>query len=165
MDTNISSTDTQKKYSLGMQLSGWMLVVVPVFITFMVVVALFVRLSGWEHDCIKLRFENDAAGLAHQLEKNIKGHLKALHAIKSFYASSDNVEREGFRTFVTRQLVRHPGIQALEWIPRVSNAERTACETTAHQDGYPHFQITQRAQQGTMVRTTPRKEYLRVVTA
>ena len=126
MDTSISSTDTQKKSSLGVQLSGWMLVVVPVFITLMVVVALFVRLRGWEHDRIKLRFENDAASLAHQLEKNINGHLEALHAIKSFYASSDNVEREEFRTFVTRQLAHHPGIQALEWIPRVSNAERAA---------------------------------------
>ena len=162
MDTNVSSTDTQNKSSLGVQLSGWMLVAVPIFITLMVVVALFVRLSGWEHDRIKLRFENDAASLAHQLEKNINVPLEALHVIKSFYASSDNIEREEFRTFVTRQLVRHPGIQALEWIPRVSNAERAAYEVTARQDGYAHFQITQRAQQGTMTKATPRKEYFPV---
>ena len=162
MEAKLSSTNTHKKSRLGVQLSGWMLVVVPVFITLVVVVALFVRLSGWEYDRIKLRFENDAASLAHQLEKNINGHLEALHAIKSFYASSDSVAREEFATFVTRQLSRHPGIQALEWIPRVSNAERAAYEATARQDGYPHFQITQRAQQGAMVGAMPRKEYFPV---
>lgn len=152
MDTGISR----------MKLSRWILVFLPVSITLLVVVALCVRLNGWEHERARLRFENDAASLAHQLEKNINGHLESLHAIKSFYASSTYVEREEFHTFVTRHLVRHPGIRALEWIPRVRNTERTTYEATARQDGYPHFQITQQTQQGTMVKATPRDQYFPV---
>ena len=69
------------------------------------------------------------------------------------------MERHEFQTFVAGSLARLPGIQALEWIPRVPAAQRAAYEATAQRQGFPTFQITERNDRGKIGRATPRAEY------
>jgi len=59
-------------------------------------------------------------------------------------------------------LSRYPGIQALEWIPRVPDSEREVYEEGSRKDGFPDFQITERKAQGNMVRAAQREEYFPV---
>jgi CHASE1-domain containing sensor protein len=53
-------------------------------------------------------------------------------------------------------------IQALEWIPRVPNADRLQFERAAIADGLLGFQFTERAVQGLMMRAEERDAYFPV---
>ena len=69
--------------------------------------------------------------------------MEILHSIRRFFASSREVEREEFRTFVERTLARHPELVLLQWAARVPAAERDLFEESVRREGYPDFQITE----------------------
>ena len=135
---------------------------VPLGVAFAVTTVFFVYTSGWERDRITLAFERQASSLGQTLANSFGGYLEVLHAIESFYASSRKVDEQEFRSFVQVDLSRRVGIQALEWIPRVPDAERARYEEAIRRAGYPGFRITQREAQGQMVRAARRDEYFPV---
>ncbi|HTU58959.1 MAG TPA: CHASE domain-containing protein, partial [Polyangiales bacterium] len=79
--------------------------------------------------------------------------LEALHAMASFIAESPELTREGFRRFVRGPLERLPELQAFEWIPRVTGAERAAYEATAG------FRFTELDADGRVAVAEPRALY------
>jgi len=125
-------------------------------------VVLFAGLRDRERDRVQIDFQRAAEDRVAALWKDISSHLLIMESIRSFYASSQKVGRSEFQAFVTPLLQHHPNIQALEWIPRVHHSERAAYEAAARQDGYPHFQITERQMQGHMVKASRREEYFPV---
>ncbi len=137
-------------------------VALPLFVTLVVVVVLFVYASGREQARIKLEYEQRAITLAEALENSLDRYLGVLHAIESFFASSNEVTRQEFKQFVKHQLSHYPGIQALSWNPRLLARERAAYEHAAQQDGYRDFQIAERNAQGRLVRASERSEYVAV---
>lgn len=108
------------------------------------------------------KFEKEAKGVVGNLQTHITTATQQLESIAAFYASSHDVERAEFRTFVQPYLTRTPGIQALELAPRVSGAQRDVFEQTAQQQGLAGFQITERNVQGQLVRAASRQEYFPV---
>ena len=111
---------------------------------------------------MELRFEQDALERHDSLKREIEFDLQTLEAITAFYRASPEVDRSAFRTFVKTLLDRHPGIHALEWIPRLPAAQRKTYEARAKRDGFPGFQITERDARGRMVRAPEREEYFPV---
>ncbi len=87
---------------------------------------------------------------------------EVVDAIGSLYAASPELTREGFKAFTDSPLSRNWGIQALEWVPRVSAAERDAYEQAARRDGLADFRITERMSQGKMAPATERDEFFPV---
>lgn len=92
------------------------------------------------------------------LGKALDRHLGTLQSIKAFYAASNDVERDGFHVFVEQVNSQFSGIQALEWIPRIPQAERAAYEQRARAEGHPDFRITERDPSGGMVPARVRDE-------
>ena len=107
-------------------------------------------------------FEQDARNSILALKKGIDTNLEVLHSIRSLYAASHQVDRDEFSAFVAPALSKHPGIQALEWIPRVPVSQRAAYEKAARNEAYPDFQIVERQSQGTMTPAASREEYFPV---
>jgi len=107
-------------------------------------------------------FERAAEDRVAALWKDIASHLLIMKSIRSFYASSQKVERSGFQAFVTPLLQHRSNIQAFAWIPRVHYSERDAYEAAARQDGYTDFQISERQALGHMIRASRREEYFPV---
>ena len=93
------------------------------------------------------------------VRRAIDQDLEVLRSLASFMDSAGDIDRERFHSFVTPALSRHPSIQALEWIPRVSAAERDAYEQSARNDGFAGFQISERQSQGLMVPAGRRAVY------
>ena len=131
-------------------------------IAFSVAVAVFVYSSRWEDRRLRLEFEQHASRITHNLQLNLNGYIETLNSINSLFASSPDVSRQTFRAYVERQYDRHPGIQALEWIPRVLHGERAALERMAQRDGYLQFQITERIEDGQIIRAKRRDDYFPV---
>jgi PAS domain S-box-containing protein len=103
-------------------------------------------------------FEDLGQQVAISLERQIRRSEDALTAIVAFFAGSNNVKRSQFQTFVSKAMSDYIGIQALEWIPRVSSMARNTYERAARQNGFEDFSIRQIGDGG-MVTATRRAEY------
>lgn len=101
----------------------------------------FIAVRNLEQKRVQSGFMRAAEDRVSILRERISDNLSALDWIAGFCAGSTEVEqgdfrtaRDEFRTLVKSYLLRKPGIQALEWIPRVRDAERAAYETAARED-------------------------------
>ena len=133
---------------------------VPLLAAFALCVVMFVKASAWDQNAIKFDFDQRAEALTNALRANLDSYLEDLYSIGSLFASA-KVDRQAFHDFVARELSRHPGIKALEWIPRVTAAARGAYERAARNDGYPLFAINDQTGQS-QVQAGPRSEYFPV---
>jgi signal transduction histidine kinase len=120
----------------------------------------------WSLETRRLQAEFSRAAEDHivAVRTTLASYLEPLAAIAAFHAATDRFDRQAYRTFVTPQLARRPAISSLEWIPRVTQAQREAYEAAARQDKFADFdfagfQFTERFQQGVMVRASERAEY------
>jgi signal transduction histidine kinase/sensor domain CHASE-containing protein len=108
---------------------------------------------------IEARFHRDADIRVAALQRSVEHNLEVLEGVAAFYAGSMSVERQEFHEFTRPILAHHTSIQALEWIPRVLDAQRAAFEKGVREDGFPKFEIVQRNGAGGMVRAAKRPVY------
>ena len=134
----------------------------PLAAAFVLVAVLFAKFSAAEKGAIKSAFDQRAITLANALQKDLDNYLEVLYSIGSLYTGTAEVDRQGFRAFITRPLQRHPGIKALEWIPRVPASQRATYEQAARRDGYLAFQVNERNARGQTVPAGLRHEYFPV---
>jgi PAS domain S-box-containing protein len=97
--------------------------------------------------------------LANNIKQVLEHSMYEIDAMSSFYAASDSVERGEFHKYVHHLLFYDPALQTLAWIPRVTDSQRATYEGKARQEGHPHFQITEKNAQGSLVRAGRRAEY------
>jgi len=116
----------------------------------------------WEQRKIENEFKQDAMNTCGAVQMRLNLDVLLLNSLRSFYVGSQEVTRREFGQFVGPLLSQMPGIQAMEWIPRVPDARRAEYEAAARRDGLEGFQITERLGQGTMVRAPRRDEYFPV---
>jgi PAS domain S-box-containing protein len=131
-------------------------------LAFTLVVTFFIYTNAWEQDRIKLEFKRRTEQLAQQLKENFDDYILVLHSVENLYASSVQINRQQFKTFVARWFSRQPGIRAVSWSPRILDSERANYEQAARNDGLANFQITEQSPQGPLVRAAQRAEYIAV---
>src|SRR5208337_3753659 len=122
----------------------------------------FITANNWHRQKLLADFSRAAENRYTSLTREIDSDMQALLALKAFYLHSGKITRSQFRAFSTPLLMKHPSIQALEWIPRIRNSEREEYEKAAKREGYSGFHITERAAQGKMTRAGQREEYFPV---
>ncbi len=132
----------------------------PLVLTFAAVVFAFGFASRQQQKAVEFEFLKSGELIADALETHIVQYLEVVHGIQSYFASTGQVSRSQFQTFVNRTLERVPGIHALSWNPRVSAAERADYEAAARRDGLAGFQITERDARGDLVAAGHRPEYV-----
>ncbi|MEB3340821.1 CHASE domain-containing protein [Okeania sp.] len=138
----------------------------PVWLTIIIGILLsgigFTVVRNWESKKISIEFQSLALDKVDYIEDKIREEINVLLSLKSFYESSQEVNREEFKQFVSSFLARMPSIQALEWIPYVTAGEREKYELMAQKDGYSNFQFTQHNEAGKIVRANLKAEYFPV---
>lgn len=125
-------------------------------------IALFTLFRRAEDRRIEADFTRRCTVRVTAFQRILEARLSALGTLASFHAASNEVRRDAFHKFAGSVRENLSGIQALEWVPRVVDAQRLACESTARAEGFPQFQFTQRAGGGELVRASRRAEYLPV---
>ncbi len=93
------------------------------------------------------------------IEQSILHTISSVEIIKSLFESQQNISRSQFKSFITPILEREPSIQALEWVPKVSNFQRPSFERNAQRDGLLGFQFTELSENNQMVQAKEREEY------
>jgi signal transduction histidine kinase/ActR/RegA family two-component response regulator/sensor domain CHASE-containing protein len=119
----------------------------------------FKIMEGYENNKIQLELQRSAENRMMSLQRSLEAGYLVLESMAAFHNSTAEMKRQDFNGFVQPLLKSNIAIQALEWIPRVTLAQRPVYEQAARLDGYEQFSITQRKTQGQMVGAEEREEY------
>ncbi len=123
---------------------------------------LFRYTQDQERSLAQARFERDAVNIAASLSKDIDRYIDLLHSVRRLFDASEEVDRTSFRIFTAGPIQHNPGIQALEWVPRIRHAERKDYEHFARKEGFTAFQLTDRDAAGRAITAPTRDEYFPV---
>ncbi|MBL7114682.1 MAG: CHASE domain-containing protein [Kiritimatiellae bacterium] len=129
---------------------------------FVLSVLLALRLYGDDDASIREEFVHKIDAHVALIDKQLGEDIAILRSVKALFDSSEEVTRYEFNTFSRFLLNRYPSMRAVGWLPRVPAHERRAVEERAQNDGIDGFQITERQEQGRMVRAGERDEYFPV---
>jgi len=124
-------------------------------------VPVFLGTSYFTQNAQRSEFVIAAEVAASRLAREVDVTLTHLRAVKGFYRGSVHVSRDEFSTFV-QTLRPSEAIQALEWVPRVKAADRSAMEAAAQKDGFSDFQFSEYTPAGDLVPALARPEYFPV---
>ncbi len=122
----------------------------------------YFSIDAWEDHKLRSGFTRRAREHTLKLRSVIDSQMLALEAIRSLYRASEKVERDEFKAAVRPFLSKIPGIEVLEWIPRVPEAGRAAYEAAAREDGFTGFYITEKGAGGALTPARRREEYFPV---
>ncbi len=139
-----------------------MSVTVPLFLTLVLAFLLHVYANVLEEQRILLEFQRRSEALGHAVRGNFEGCLKILQSVRAFYTASNGVTRQEFHRFIQHIPTNDLGIQALSWVPRVSQSERREFEERIRQEGHSGFEIVEMNSREQLVRAGERAFYFPV---
>lgn len=119
--------------------------------------------SGWllyeaEEKSIISELQRDVDERASSLHRELLINFETLHSLAILFHGAAIPEHGQFRNEAQRILSRHGDIQALEWIPRIIQSERAQYVSRIRRY-FPDYEISERQEQGVMVRAEERQEY------
>ena len=115
-----------------------------------------------EEQQFRAEFDRIASDQALAVQRQLDRNLDLLYDARDFIYANGAVSRDQFHTFVHGDLARQSGVQALEWVPRVPDAQRMAFETAMQQEGLAQFQLTDRAPDGRLIPAGVRPDHFPV---
>lgn len=104
-------------------------------------------------------FAEASEAIEHTAEHLLQSHLDAVLSTRRFLEANPWLDRARFGHFVRHLLEANPGLQALEWVPKVGHAERTRFEQRARDEGAGDFIISERGRDGALVSAASREAY------
>ena len=106
------------------------------------------------------QFQSSALRAELAIQNTISSKLNSLYALRDAFAvSNQHMSRNGFKILASSVYERTKGMQALEWIPRVSKEERLAYKLRAQKEGLPNFMIKEPDGKGGMKKAEESDEY------
>jgi PAS domain S-box-containing protein len=112
-----------------------------------------------ERQLAAAQFKLDAGRRVETIRREVVDRVGVVDALAAFYAGSQTVERNEFRTFTGRLTTEHRETYALAWAPIVGADKRAAHEEAARKEGYLSYQITERNARGEYVPAGRRDPY------
>ncbi|MDR3569674.1 MAG: CHASE domain-containing protein [Syntrophobacteraceae bacterium] len=137
-------------------------VIMPVLVACVLTGFVFVNVRQAEWKRAQLVFERQSSDISDSLLANIGSYLEVMYSTESFFLANPSVDRNAFHLFTRGLLARHPGIQALEWIPAVPGKKRSSYEDAARNDGFSQFQIAAQDSKKKLVPAPSKDEYFPV---
>src|SRR6185436_259774 len=80
---------------------------------------------------IRGQFERRAEVQLGAFRESLNRYQELLRVTRSFVENSEPITRREFQGFAQDVMPRFPGIQALEWVPRVQHSDRANFEAAA----------------------------------
>ncbi|MGH8175883.1 MAG: ATP-binding protein [Steroidobacter sp.] len=93
------------------------------------------------------------------LQKAVDAHLEILHGVRALFDSSEFVSAEEFDRYTAAPLKRYPHIYSLDWLPRVTQAQRALFEARASEQLGIEYRIREYAEDGAVAAAATRPEY------
>jgi diguanylate cyclase (GGDEF)-like protein/PAS domain S-box-containing protein len=111
-------------------------VALPMLLLLLTAIAFYSYAKVKEGEQKELKFHELIRTHHNNLMREFEIHIEILDSLKSYFDASKYVSRDEFRIVTQTAVEKHAGIQALEWIPRISQDQRAMFERTML-DGKP----------------------------
>lgn len=118
--------------------------------------------AHWEHRALRNELRELAKDRAQVLYANMRSSTEVLYSLASLHAASGGMALAHFTRFGQDAVMRHPELQAVEWVPRVAGHEREAYERARQAQGHNNFSFTEIGEEGLLTRAAVRAEYFPV---
>jgi len=112
---------------------------VTVAVTLAAVFFTYAHFRDSDRERLRLQFEGQSRNVFNGLHENFDLYLETVQSLASLHSAYPQFDREQFRSFVSRNLRKYRGIQALEWIPRVDRGGRADFELAMRDAGHVDF--------------------------
>lgn len=107
----------------------------PMLVLLLTAIAFYSYANSKENEQRHLKFHELVRTHHNTLMREFEVHLEIMGALKSYFDANRLVTADEFRIVTQMTLDKHAGIQALEWIPRISDAQRAEFERTLPDGG------------------------------
>jgi signal transduction histidine kinase len=113
-----------------------------------------------EKDLAKIEFRGKA--VESLLEKSFHQNLEVIYSIQNLFYTRQDISRQQFKDFVANSLLRHPGIQAIEHMIKVNDADRAKYESRMQAQGFFNFSIKELNSEKKLI-TAGKRAYYHVI--
>ncbi|MFD2229590.1 CHASE domain-containing protein [Alkalimarinus sediminis] len=134
-------------------------VVLPSLIMFLIVSWFFAGSREYQHQQKNRALIESSYNLVELIERQSELTKNKLLALTAIYRGTKYVGREEFATFAAILFENDNSIQALEWVPIVSHAERVNYEFLAQNEGYSDFEFKEMSENRELVSADSRPLY------
>lgn len=134
-------------------------VALPLLGILMALILVFLQVFQAERARIQQAFDSRAGEIDRLVVEYAENVIDSALALRDVFLASNDLDRAEFAVFSQGILLRHPEIQALEWLPRVPLDQLTAFESRVRAEGFADFRVTESDASGTPVPVAPRPEY------
>ena len=117
------------------------LVIFEIFITFW----LYNTLKEKEEQAHFYIFESQSKEIIASVQKEIFLNLEKIVSLNALYSVTYPISRENFKSFTKHLIFSNTSIQALSWVPKITNKEKELFETKTRNMGFSDFHITEKA--------------------
>ncbi len=148
--------------SRGSSPRHYWLLVAALLVNALISVLFFFVVRDREQELLQTEVERRGRLHARAVQAAINRNMAALDALAGLFSAYGVPDRNAFRTFIESGELLTEDLQALEWIPRVTDAQRERFEVLARETWRPGFQFTEVDTHGKLVRAAGRAEYFPV---
>lgn len=117
------------------------------------------KTAAWEQQRMAVEFEKNVDSVMDLLGEEMRTSLDVLLSVRSFFIASNQVEWGEFEKFVKPLIDKHPEIDSVEWIPKISKEERAAFEKRVSEDLRQPYRIHHRHPDGRISEVEDRSFY------
>jgi PAS domain S-box-containing protein len=135
------------------------LAIIVFFIGIIISIVLFSLISNATKKITHSEFEYLLKRQTASIQREINLNMYVLHALKSYHNDSTKDDRIKFKTFALNLLETQKSIQALEWIPRITNENRSKFELERKNELGSNFVIKEKSSEGKMINARIKDEY------
>ncbi len=122
-------------------------------------VAAFFAVRWWEYQDIAKAFQLTAEDRALAVKGTFETETAMLDLVRSSLEGDPQVRRREFHWLVAPFLSRSRSIEAVEWVPRVTDSDRAKFVAEARREGIEDYRITEMGGDGRMRPASKRNEY------
>lgn len=119
----------------------------------------YFTLFRMELNRIKADFEKDSLERVEAIENTLGDNVLALKSLRNLYYISESVERKDFIQFTSTFIHELPGVEAIEWVPKVTYEELEGYITGAVNEGYKEFRVVELNEEKKLVPVKRRELY------
>lgn len=116
----------------------------------------------WEGRIIKVKFSSEIEDLSTVIRQQITLNQESLFGLQNIFESTEDISPDTFKSIAGSILARHPEVQALEWVMKIS-AEEYPDFISKMQNDFPDYEVTERNKSGLIVSAVKRELYMPVV--
>lgn len=147
--------------TLNINRSFWVAYAIPILIAVIgtiTSITAFLITSNIQQNKIKSELIINSKIKTQALREEISSTLKVLDSFKAFYNASNHVNRQEFSAYAS-SIINNKAIQALEWIPFLTEIDKKDYEARAKSDGLSNFFIHEKNEQGNNIPANKRENY------